>query len=165
MPNPGGMRVYRIYEDLRQAFRLIASNKTLALGVFLSLSLGIGVSTSIFSLMNSVLFRTLPAPQADRVVQIASVNPASAVDPISYADFADMRKRTSTFETLATTQDEGVAMDTHTGAPPRMTLGLITRAESSCAARTWGPARGCCDRRLRDAGRAARDQHAERNHR
>src|SRR5215471_17133206 len=129
MPNPGGMRVYRIYEDLRQAFRLIASNKTLASGVFLSLSLGIGVSTSIFSLMNSVLFRTLPAPQADRVVQIASVNPASAVDPISYADFADLRKRTSTFETLATTQDEGVAMDTHTGAPPRMTLGLIADSE------------------------------------
>src|SRR5579884_2092188 len=119
------MFMFRIYEDLRQAFRLIASNRTLALGIFLSLSLGIGVSTSIFSLMNAVLFRTLAAPQPERVVQIASVNPASAIDPVSYADFADLRKRTSTFETLATTQDEGVAMDTHAGASPRMTLGLI----------------------------------------
>jgi hypothetical protein len=54
------------------------------------------------------------------VVQIAEVNPASAVESISYADFDDLRKRTSAFETLITTQDEGVAMDTHTGAPPRI---------------------------------------------
>jgi hypothetical protein len=129
MQASGGLHIYSIYEDLRQAFRLISSNRTVALGVFLSLSLGIGVSTSIFSLMDSVLFRTLPAPQADRVVQIASVNPTSAVDSVSYGDFDDLRKRATAFETLATTQDEVVAMDTHTGAPPRMTLGLIADSE------------------------------------
>src|SRR5262249_19572439 len=106
MPISGGMRIYRIYDDLQQAFRLMASNQTIALGVFLSLSLGIGVSTSVFSLIDSVLFRTLPVPQADRVVELASANPASAVDPISYADFDDLRQRSTMFEILTTAQDE-----------------------------------------------------------
>ena len=43
MPVLNGMRIYGIYEDIRQALRLITSNRTLALGVFCSLSLGIGV--------------------------------------------------------------------------------------------------------------------------
>ena len=129
MPILNGMRIYRIYEDVRQALRLIASNRTLALGVFFSLSLGIGVSTSVFSLIDSVLFRTLPAPQADRVVQLASANPASAVDPISYPDFDDLRQRTSTFEILTTTQDEAATVDTHSGSQPRMTLGMLVGSD------------------------------------
>jgi predicted permease len=129
MPIANGMRLYGIYEDIRQALRLIASNRTLAIGVFLSLSLGIGASTSVFSLIDSVLFRTLPAPQAHRVVQIASANPASAVDPISYADFDELRQRTSTFEILTTVQDEAATVDTHTGSQPRMTLGMLVGSE------------------------------------
>ena len=129
MPILNGMRIYGIYEDIRQALRLIASNRTLALGVFFSLSLGIGVSTSVFSLIDSVLFRTLPAPQADRVVQLASVNPASAVDPISYADFDDLRRRTSTFEILTTVQDEAATVDSHSGSQPRMTLGMLVGSD------------------------------------
>jgi predicted permease len=124
-----GMLVYAICGDIRQALRLIASNRTVALGVFLSLSLGIGVSTSVFSLIDSVLYRTLPAPQADHVVQIASANPASSVDPVSYADFDDLRQKTNAFEILTTTQDEAATLDTHSGSQPRMTLGMLVSSD------------------------------------
>ena len=111
MPILNTMRIYGIYEDIRQALRLIALNRTLALGVFLSLSMGIAVSTSLFNLIDSVLFRTLPAPHADRLVQVASANPASAVDPTSYADFDDLGRRTSAFEILTTAHHEAATVE------------------------------------------------------
>src|SRR5215471_11635766 len=110
------MLIDRIYEDVRAALRLIAGNRTLSLAVFISLALGIGASTSMFGFVDTLLFRPLPVPQTDKVLRVTSVNPASAVDEISYPDFEDLRKRASVFETLATTRDDAAAIQTHTGS-------------------------------------------------
>jgi predicted permease len=121
--------MYGILEDLRFALRLIAGNRTLSLTVFFSLALGVGASTSVFGLIDAFVLRPLPIPQPDGVVQITSVNPASAIDPSSYPDFDDLRKRATAFEAVTTARAEGAAIETHNGAPSRITVGLIVSGD------------------------------------
>src|SRR5215831_19034740 len=66
------MTTLGVHEDLRYAFRLIAGNRTLSAAVFLSLTLGIGASASMFGAVDALLFRPLPAPRTDRIVRITS---------------------------------------------------------------------------------------------
>ncbi|MGD1097087.1 MAG: ABC transporter permease, partial [Bryobacteraceae bacterium] len=117
------MRV--IYEDVWRALRLMAANPGVSLAVFLSLALGIGVSTATFGMINYVLFQQLPVPESNRVVRVTSASAESATSELSYPDFADLQKRADEFEALTTTEDEAATLDPHTGAAPRMTVGLI----------------------------------------
>ncbi len=119
----------RLYEDVRYAFRLIAKNRTVALAVFLSLTLGIGASASMFGAVDAFLFRPLPVPQTDRIVRITSVTKSSVVGDVSYADFDDLRKRATVFEALTSAQNRGTAIDTHSGGQSRITLGLAVSAD------------------------------------
>jgi hypothetical protein len=119
------MLMFRLHEDLRYALRLIAGNPTLSLAVFLSLTLGVGASASMFGAVDSFLFRPLPVPQTDKIVQITSVSQSSAAGEISHPDFDDLRKRATAFETLTIARFQGAAVDTHNGAPPRITVGLL----------------------------------------
>ena len=123
------MRMHGIYEDVRYALRQIAGNRMLSLAVFLSLALGVGVSASMFGVVDSFLLRPLPAPQTNNIVRITSVTKSSAVGHFSYPDFDDLRKRATVFETLTTARDEGAAIDTHKGAQPRLTFELIVSGD------------------------------------
>src|ERR1051326_4552947 len=117
------MIALRVYEDLRYALRLIAWNRTSSLAVFLSLTLGIAASASMFSAVDAFLFRPIPAPQTDRILRVTSVTQASALGNISYPDFDDLRKRATAFETLSSSQNIGFALDTHNGSQSRITIG------------------------------------------
>src|SRR5262249_25682828 len=119
----------RIYEDLRSAIRLIARNRTLSFAVFVSLALGIGASTSAFAVFNYLLFQRLPIPETDRVVRITSTNPANLLDQVSYPDFDDLRKRTTVFDAVATTQEDGFTMEANTGGEPKLTIGSIVSGD------------------------------------
>jgi putative ABC transport system permease protein len=118
-----------LYEDLRRALRLIAANRGVSAAVFLSLALGIGTSTGTFGMVNYVLFQQLPVRETHRVVRVTSTNPEDRAGQLSYPDFADLQKRAGAFEALTATEDEAATVDPHTGAPPRMTLGLIVSGD------------------------------------
>src|SRR6516164_4623800 len=111
--------MHGVYEDVRRALRLMARNRITSLAVFLSLALGIGVSTATFGMVNYVLLQQLPVQETHRVVRVTFASPESAVGEFSYPDFADLRQRASVFDALASTEDEAAAIDTHNGAPPR----------------------------------------------
>jgi putative ABC transport system permease protein len=58
------------WNDLKHSFRLLIGRPGLTIAAVLSLGLGIGACTSIFSVVNGVLLRPLPYPNPDQIVQI-----------------------------------------------------------------------------------------------
>jgi putative ABC transport system permease protein len=69
----------------------------------LALGLGIGANTAIFSLVNGVLLRPLPFPDAERIIYIEGKNPAAGITDsnISYLDFTDWSQQTDLFASTA----------------------------------------------------------------
>src|SRR5262249_928748 len=94
------MMMHSVYEDLRYAFRLIARTRTSSAAIFLSLTIGVGASASMFGTVDAFLFRPIPVPQTDRIVRITSGTQSDALGLTSYPDFADLRERTMAFEAL-----------------------------------------------------------------
>ena len=86
--------------DLRYALRSIAKTPGFALIAILSLGLGIGANTAMFSYVDSLLLRPLAVPSPARVVQINSTAPGTRLGNISYPDYADLRDQTTSLSSL-----------------------------------------------------------------
>jgi putative ABC transport system permease protein len=91
--------------DLKFAFRQLLKNPAFTAVAVLTLALGIGANTAIFSLVNAVLLRALPFPKSDRLAVIWADNPnlrlGIAQIPPANADIADWRQGTQSFARLA----------------------------------------------------------------
>ena len=71
-----------VVQDLTYAFRQLGRNRGFAATVILTLALGIGATTAIFSLVDGILLRPLPFPQAENLVAINTLNfPQGVTDP------------------------------------------------------------------------------------
>ena len=86
--------------DLKFAIRQLLKNPGFAAVAVLTLAVGIGVNTTIFSVVNAVLLEPLPYPEPDRLVQIWQTNPRANRWGawVSYPDFLDWRQQNTTFE-------------------------------------------------------------------
>jgi len=91
----------RLLADLRFAIRTLAKSPSFALIAILSLALGIGANTAMFSYVDAVLLRPLPVPDSGRIVEVDSTSPDTRLGRLSYADYADLRNNTKTLESLA----------------------------------------------------------------
>lgn len=94
-----------LLQDLGFGLRMLRKSPGFAAIAILTLALGIGASTTIFSLINAVLIRPLPYPHPDRLVYLWSPNPRFQV-PLEYltpmnADFFDLQKQNRSFAGLA----------------------------------------------------------------
>jgi predicted permease len=118
-----------LYDDVRYAVRLIAANRTVSLAVFLSLTIGIAASASMFGAVDALLFRPLQVPQTSRIVRVTSVTRAVPLGAISYPDFDDLQKRSVVFEGFATAQELGAAVSTQNDGRSRITFGLVVNAD------------------------------------
>jgi predicted permease len=101
-------------QDLRYAVRQMARKPGMTLFAVLSLALGIGANSSIFSLVNAILFRELPARNPDELVDVYSGKEGEMQYLTwSYPDFADVRTWNSVFSEMAAvnltiaTRDDG----------------------------------------------------------
>ena len=94
--------------------------------------LGIGATTAILSVVNTVLLRSLPYPESDRLVQITEVapppEPGKPPPPrvITYAQFAEWRSRTTTMEIVAATRWDPQVMAPTPRGMARLSGGLVT---------------------------------------
>ena len=91
----------RIPANLRFAVRSLAKSPGFALIAILSLALGIGANTAMFSYVDAVLLRPLPVPDSGRVVEVDSTAPGTRLGRLSYADYVDYRDRAKTLRSLA----------------------------------------------------------------
>lgn len=91
-----------IGQDLRCALRGLKKNPGFTAIAVLTLALGIGANTAMFSVLNAVLLRPLPYPHHERIVQIWATNPGRGLTraPVSLADFLDWREQNQSFERL-----------------------------------------------------------------
>ncbi len=86
--------------NLRYAARSLRHNPGFTSLAVLTIALGIGVNTAVFSVVNGVLFRPLPFTDPDRLVKFAETKGQSAYN-ISYPNFQDWQRRASSFRAMA----------------------------------------------------------------
>jgi putative ABC transport system permease protein len=87
-------------QDLQYAFRRLLRNPTFTAVAVLTLALGIGANSAIFSVVNAVLLRPLPYPEPDRLVGMYHVWKGSR-EVMSPSNFLDLREQTRTLENAA----------------------------------------------------------------
>src|SRR5215213_3081777 len=90
-----------VSQDLRYSLRMLLKHKGFTVVAALTLALGIGVNTAMFSVLNTFLFRSLPYPQSEQLVRVWRTSPHSQSWPFSAANFFDQHDQNTVFEKLA----------------------------------------------------------------
>jgi len=106
--------VESLWADTRFAFRQLSKNYGFAFTAILTLALGIGATTAIFSLVNTVLLRPLPFPEQDRLMWLSQQDhslPGVVPEALSYPDYFDWRAQNHTFSEMASFNGAGVTLE------------------------------------------------------
>src|SRR5215212_10385362 len=103
----GGGLMETFWQDVRYGVRVLAKHKGFTAVAVLTLALGIGANTAIFSVVNDLLLRPLPYSDAERVVMLWEVTPEGRhMNTTSRANFLGWREQSSSFEVIAAFSDQ-----------------------------------------------------------
>jgi putative ABC transport system permease protein len=116
-----------LLQDMRYGLRRLRRNRGFTVVAAITLALGIGGTTVVFSLLDSVLLRPLPYPHSERLYRLFSLEGKNkrGVEQASYADFLDWQRQTRAFESLAAYDGESLNL-TGTAEPERLEGSAIT---------------------------------------
>jgi putative ABC transport system permease protein len=115
-----------LLQDLRYAVRTLLANPGFMAAAILCLSLGIGLNSAIFSVVDGVLLQPFPYPDADRIVVVNSTNQRAGVNrgSLSWLDIRDIREQSTTLAAVAaftgrslTVSDGASEPERYNGAP------------------------------------------------
>ena len=95
-----------LFQDVRYGLRVLWKSPGFTTVAVLSLALGVGANTAIFSIVNAVLLRSLPFPHPERLVKIVANNQGVGVQDIGFSvpELDDLRSRASIFEQVTAIQ-------------------------------------------------------------
>ncbi|MGH9675789.1 MAG: ABC transporter permease, partial [Candidatus Acidiferrum sp.] len=113
-----------LLQDLRFGARTLRKNPAFTAVAILTLALGIGANTAIFSVVNAVLLRPLPFHDASQVVIVAEKSPYPTIST-SYENFADWRDQSKSFESLEATRGFALTLN-GTGEPEQLPARMVT---------------------------------------
>jgi predicted permease len=117
-----------LLQDLRYAARMLLKKPGLTLIAVITLALGIGANTAIFSVVNAVLLRPLPFPESEQLVRVGGINLKTGKGPGTFSppDFYDWRERSrNVFESLAAYDSWSPSL-TGQGEPERITAARVS---------------------------------------
>jgi predicted permease len=99
-----------LFHDLRFGFRRLIKTPGFAVIAILSLALGIGANTAVFSLVNMILFRPLPVASPQEVISVSAVGKDGAMAAFSYPNYLDFRDRNQVLSGLLVSRFVGVSL-------------------------------------------------------
>jgi predicted permease len=115
------------WQDIRYGLRMLAKRPGITLIAVLTLALGVGANTAIFSVVDAVLLRPLPYKQPDRLVFISEDSHQVPGMSISMADFDDWRAANTVFESMAPYNSDNAIL-TGNGETENLQIRPITAA-------------------------------------
>lgn len=116
----------RLLQDFRYAFRTFIRGGSVTVLAVLAFALGIGVTTAVFSIFNSVLLKPLPFPDPDQLVVVYDTQPACATCPASFPKYHDWKGRSQDFAAIGGSTQAAFVL-TGFGDPERIS-GVSTTA-------------------------------------
>ena len=118
-----------LMQDVRYSLRMLSKNPGFTIVAVLTLALGIGANTAIFSVIDTVLLQPLPFPEADRIVQLETSSPGGNGPITSIPKYMSWREQTTVFDATAL-YDIGVGRMNLTGGDrPEQISGLHVSAD------------------------------------
>jgi putative ABC transport system permease protein len=111
--------------DARYALRQLRKSPGFAIVAVLTLALGIGATSAIFSVVNGVLLRPLPFPEADRLFRVYEIVPQYGRFSVAPATFLDWRKQATTLERVSTFNSASATL-AGTDGPERVTTATVS---------------------------------------
>jgi hypothetical protein len=114
-----------LLQDIRFAVRVLLKSRTFSIIAILTLALGIGANTALFSVVNGVLLNPLAYPHSSQLVAINEKNAGMAQAPISYLNFLDWEGQTQTLSSMAMYRHEDYNF-TGKGPAERVTGSMVT---------------------------------------
>jgi putative ABC transport system permease protein len=114
-----------LWQDLRYGVRVLSKNPGFTTIAVLTLALGIGANTAIFSVVNAVLLRPLPYAESERLMWLWDTIPQIPTAPTSLPEFLDWKEQNRSFEHLAAFQSGNMFLDTGDGTRDTP-MGLVT---------------------------------------
>jgi predicted permease len=90
-----------LLQDVRYAIRMLLKSSGFAAIAVLTLALGIGANTALFSVVNGVLLNPLPYPHSEQLVAVYGKTPGFDQGPVVYLNFLDWQRATQTFSSMA----------------------------------------------------------------
>ena len=121
-----GALLESLLRDLRYGLRTLAKNPGFTAAAVVTLGLGIGANTAIFSVVNGVLLSPLAGRDPDRLVLLWESTKETPQIPVSYPNYLDWRQRTHSFEGIATFNGFDQFTMTGQGDPERVRGGLAS---------------------------------------
>src|SRR5258708_6066520 len=113
-------------DDARYAIRSLRRASGLTAFVVLTLAVGIGMTTTPFSMMDALIFRPYQVPNPGRVVTLVSTTRDNSLDNFSYREYLDIRDRTSSYDgVVASGAETPVGFSAQPGATPRVRGGIL----------------------------------------
>jgi putative ABC transport system permease protein len=108
-------------QDVRFGMRMLAKDPGFTAVVVITLALGIGANTTVFTLANAVLFKGLPFEHSERIMHLSSNNLSKGRNRtgVSYPDFTDWRAQTRKFQGLAAFSNLSMTISDRGGVPER----------------------------------------------
>ncbi len=117
-----------ILQDLRFAARQLRKSPGFTITAILTLALGVGANTAVFSVINAVLLRSLPYPDPERLMLVWSSAPAQDLPKFGSAppDYRDWRSQNHSFQNMGSFSNDGVSLSVEGQEPQELVSARIT---------------------------------------